>query len=169
MKLIKLTCLVVSIGFSATSYSQNCGKLIANEFVTQGDFAVSLEKHNGNRLNIPKLARLPMSPIESSGFAILQLTPGIHEFKGFAICTSNYCEKSSRIGGGDADGVSFAIKVEAGKSYKIAARPAQARSMIPGKRFDVFVIAEKVTECEGKAIEAISPELSNPNALFVSI
>ncbi|WP_339720207.1 hypothetical protein [uncultured Paraglaciecola sp.] len=169
MKFVKLTYLLASLGYSAMSYSGSCGKLIANPFVTQGDFAVSLEKHNGKRLNIPKMEGLPSGPVESSGFALLQLTPGLHEFKGFAICTSGYCERSSRIGGGDADGVKFAIKVEAGKSYKIAARPAEKRSMLPGKRFDVFVMTEQKTECEGAVLEAISNEDSISQAVLISI
>jgi hypothetical protein len=169
MKLIKLACLLTSIGFSTTSYSQSCGKVIANAFVTQGNFAVTLEKHNGKRLNIPQHTRLPVSPIESSGFATLKLTPGIHEFRGFAICTSGYCEKSRILGGGDADEINFAINIEAGKSYKIAARPAQQRSLIPGKRFDVFVITKEDIECEGKANDAISAEESDLKILFVSI
>jgi hypothetical protein len=156
------------IGFSVTSHSQSCGKIIANSFVTQGDFAIMLEKHNGSRINIPKLARLPLSPIESSGFTVLKLTPGIHEFKGYAICTNEFCEKSRLIGGGDADGVNFAIKVDAGKSYKIAARPANQRSLIPGKRFDVFVITEQETECEGIAKQAISADERNPQILLVA-
>jgi hypothetical protein len=169
MKFIKLACLLTSMGFSAVSYSQSCGKVIANNFVTQGDFAVTLEKHNGKRLNIPKLTRLPISPIESSGFAILKLTPGIHEFRGFAICASGYCKRSRILGGGGADEVNFAIEIAAGKSYKIAARPAQHRSLIPGKRFDVFVITEQEIECEGKAIKAITADEINPERSLVSI
>jgi len=169
MKLINIVGLLASIGFSSTSYSQTCGKIIANSFVTQGDFAVALEKHNGNRLNIPNTDRLPVSPIESSGFATLKLSAGIHEFRGYAICASEYCEKSRLIGGGDADEVNFAIKVEAGKSYKIAARPAQKSSLIPGKRFDVFVIKVQETQCEGKSIEALSAEEINSETLLISI
>jgi hypothetical protein len=115
------------------------------------------------------LTRLPVSPIESSGFTTLKLAPGTHEFRGFAICASGYCKRSRILGGGEADEVNFAIEIEAGKSYKIAAKPAQQRSLIPGKRFDVFVTTEQDTKCEGKANDAISAEESNPKILFFSI
>lgn len=168
MKLINFVLLLVLLGFTNRSYSETCGKVIANSFVTQGDFAISLEKHNGTSLNMPKLSGLPMGPLESSGFAILQLSPGLHEFKGYAICTSGFCEKSRLIGGGDADGVDFAINIEAGKSYKIAAKPAHKKSLIPGKRFDVFIIKMNEIKCEGKALEAISTQAVNSELVLLN-
>ncbi|MEP1446794.1 MAG: hypothetical protein ABJK37_11845 [Paraglaciecola sp.] len=168
MKLTTVTYLVILLGFSHLSYSQSCGKLIANSMVTQGDFAVTLEKHNGDRLTFPKQAGIAKTPFESSGFATFSLSPGVHEFTGYAICTSGICNKSRLLGGGDADGVKFAIDIEAGKSYKIAAKPALKASLIPGKRFDIFVMTEREIQCEGEAKAALTNDHYNPEIVLVS-
>lgn len=168
MKLTTITYLVTLLGFSHLCYSQSCGKLIANSMVTQGDFAVTLEKHNGDRLIFPKQAGIARTPFESSGFATFSLSPGVHEFTGYAICTSGICNKSRLLGGGDADGVKFAIDIEAGKSYKIAAKPALKASLIPGKRFDIFVITEQDIQCEGNAREALTTDNYDRDILVAS-
>jgi hypothetical protein len=157
MKFIKNGLLLASVVLSAsvTANTQSCGEIVANSFVGISDYSIALDKHNGKRLKFPPRANFASSAIDSSGFVSLKLEPGIHEFRGYAICPSGNCDKSNLIGGSDADEVKFSLKVEEGKSYKIAAKPAAKRSLIPGKRFDVFLFSERDVTCAGEAKEAL--------------
>lgn len=133
--------------FSANA--QTCGKLISDQFVPQGNYSVVLAKHNDKRLNIPKADRLPLGDLEASGFVALNLKPGLHSFSGYAVCAQNFCEQSSIFGGSEADEINFSIEIEEGTRYTIAAKPVTPRNLIPGKRFEIVVLTEAQSSCQG--------------------
>ncbi|MGJ8682228.1 M56 family metallopeptidase [Paraglaciecola sp.] len=127
----------------------SCGRLTSTTLIPRGGYAVPIGKHNGKRLHFLKQGGIGVSLIESSGFISLNLSPGLHTFTGFAVCTSSSCEFSRMLGGTEADEVKFNINVEAGRKYKVFALPAKPRSLKPGKRFTAIVKSSPLEECKG--------------------
>ena len=149
---------ILSIATLFLNFDSNagaCGKIISNKFVPQGDYAITLSKHNEKRLNNPQKNGFSTSEIGGSGFASLNLYPGLHSFRGYAVCMQSYCAKSLNIGGSDADEVNFSIQIEDGKSYKLAAKPVEPRSLLPGKRFEVYVVTDDDTPCDVQSKQAL--------------
>jgi hypothetical protein len=167
---IKYTFLSMSALFlSLNANAETCGKLVSNQFVAQGDYSVVIEKHNDKQLNIPKANGLPLGSIEASGFVSLNLTPGLHSFRGYAVCAQSYCKRPSIYGGSEADQVNFVLNVEEGASYKVAAKPASPVNLLPGKRFEVFLVREESKVCEGsKPLDPLPDDTEIPKEQLVA-
>lgn len=161
---IKYTLLsLLAILLSLNANAETCGKLISNRFVPMGDYAVKLEKHNDKRLNIPSKGWLATSDLEASGFISLYLEPGLHSFSGYAVCAQSYCKQSRIYGGSEADEINFFVNVEEGMTYKIAAKPISPRNLLPGKRFEVFLMKEEPSDCQSEEAKDALPAQSDIN------
>ncbi|MCF2948326.1 M56 family metallopeptidase [Paraglaciecola aquimarina] len=143
-----------------TPETDNCGRFISNSYVPSGDYAITIQEHNGKRIRFANIGGFP----SLGGFISLNLKPGLHSFRGFAVCTQSYCKKSNFIGGGQADEVNFTVNVQANKSYRIAAKPKVPRSLKRNKRFEAFVVSAKEQQCDDiiarPPLETPKPQLS---------